>query len=136
VVAHGGFKRSQLVWGSNRVHVVDFDGLCLADPALDVGCFLAYLRPHRVYAGRHGYSAWFEAAAREFLGAYGDAAMAMGRRSETTAGLFERARLYEASHLFKIATRRLNRLNSPRQVEISAICAEIADCIGETRRRP
>jgi hypothetical protein len=131
VVAHGGFKRSQLVWSSDRVHVVDFDGLCLADPALDLGCFLAYLRPHRLYRGRRGYSEWFASAAAEFLGAYRQAAVATGRHSETSAGLLDRVRLYEASHLFKIATRRLNRLNSPRPAEISAICSEIAACVGQ-----
>ncbi len=43
--AHGGFKASQLLFHSRRVFVVDLDGFCLADPALDIGYFLAYLRP-------------------------------------------------------------------------------------------
>ena len=37
--AHGGFKASQLLFHSHHVFVVDFDGFCLADPALDVGYF-------------------------------------------------------------------------------------------------
>ena len=135
VVAHGGFKRSQLVWAADRVHLVDFDGLCLADPALDIGCFLAYLRPHRMYVRRRDDREWFEAAADEFLAAYREGAVALGRRAEALPDLCERAWLYEASHLFKIATRRLNRLNSQRQAEISAICEEIAGCISRPRSR-
>src|SRR5207248_2298677 len=35
--AHGGFKPSQLLFHSQRVFVLDLDGLCLAYPALDAG---------------------------------------------------------------------------------------------------
>jgi len=33
--------------------------------------------------------------------------------------------------LFKIATRRVNRLNSPRPKELTAILSEIATCLAE-----
>jgi aminoglycoside phosphotransferase (APT) family kinase protein len=134
VVAHGGYKRSQLIPAVDRVFVIDFDGMCAADPALDVGCFLAYLRPTRMYYGRRGYREWFLAAAAHFLAAYSDATITNGGRTDTVAGVLVRARLYEAAHLFKIATRRASRLSSPRPRELSAICEEIAGCLADPRR--
>ncbi len=44
VLAHGDFTAAQvLLDGSGRAGIVDVDTLCLAEPALDVGRFLAYL---------------------------------------------------------------------------------------------
>src|SRR5258708_23286264 len=68
--AHGGFKASQLLFHSHRVFVVDFDGFCLADPALDVGYFLAYLRPSGLWYHHPGMMPWFQAAAEAFTTAY------------------------------------------------------------------
>ena len=45
--SHGSYKSSQLMVRDGAVFLVDFDQFCLADPALDVGYFLAYLRPGR-----------------------------------------------------------------------------------------
>jgi hypothetical protein len=51
-------------------------------------------------------------------------------------GILERVRLYEAAILFKVATRRIHHLNSPRPHELSAMLGTIASCLaGEARRR-
>ena len=44
-------------------------------------------------------------------------------------GILKRSRLYEAALIFKIATRRVNRLNSPRPQELSAMLREITSCL-------
>ena len=124
--AHGGFKASQLLFHSSNVFVVDFDGFCLADSALDVGYFLAYLRPARLWYHRQGTREWFEQAATLFREAYREGMSKRGVSSATIDGILERSRLYEAALLFKIATRRVNRLNSPRPQELEAILSEIA----------
>jgi hypothetical protein len=49
----------------------------------------------------------------------------------TVDGILERSRLYEAALLFKIATRRVNRLNSPRPQELSGMLGEIAACLSD-----
>jgi thiamine kinase-like enzyme len=116
------------------VYVIDFDGTCLADPALDVGCFLAYLRPSRMYCGRNGHDDLFEATGAVFVAGYRETAITSRASSDGVQGILERARLYEASHLLKIASRRLNRLNSPRPLELSRICGEIAGCLDEPGR--
>jgi hypothetical protein len=127
--AHGGFKASQLLFHSHRVFVVDFDGFCLADPALDVGYFLAYLRPSGLWYHQQGMRQWFEQATEVFRGAYQEAMREKGVTSETLDAIMERSRLYEGALIFKIATRRVNRLNSPRPQELSAMLEEITACL-------
>ncbi|HEX6484343.1 MAG TPA: aminoglycoside phosphotransferase family protein [Ktedonobacteraceae bacterium] len=129
--AHGGFKASQLLFHSHQVFVVDFDGFCLADAALDVGYFLAYLRPSGLWYGRAGMRKWFEDAADVFIGSYRQAMTEHGVPEAAIDGILQRSRLYEAALLLKIATRRVNRLNSPRSGELSAMLREIAACLVE-----
>ncbi len=127
--AHGGFKASQLLFHSQRVFVVDFDGFCLADAALDVGYFLAYLRPSDLWYGRAGMRSWFEAASGVFVDTYRQAMLALSQAPACIEGIIQRASLYEAALLFKIATRRVNRLNSPRPQELGAMLKEITICL-------
>ncbi|GAC1567684.1 MAG: hypothetical protein NVS3B14_14500 [Ktedonobacteraceae bacterium] len=129
--AHGGFKSSQLLFHSHHVFVVDFDGFCLADPALDIGYFLAYLRPSSLWYLRQRARQYFEASAELFISAYRQAALERGIDPQESAGSVARSKLYEAALLFKIATRRVHRLNSPRPTELAAQLDEIALCITE-----
>ncbi len=124
--AHGGFKPSQLLFHSQHVFVVDFDGFCLADPALDVGCFLAYLHPGRLWYQRPGMRQWFEAAAEVFRNTYHQVMLDQDVAHTAIEGILNRSRLYEAAFLLKIATRRVSRLNSARPQELSAMLNEIA----------
>jgi Phosphotransferase enzyme family len=127
--AHGGFKASQLLFHSHQVFVVDFDGFCLADPALDVGYFLAYLRPSGLWYQNGGMREWFEQAAASFRSAYIQGMQAQGVDRESCENIVQRARSYEAALIFKIATRRANRLNSPRPQELTAMLDEIEACL-------
>jgi hypothetical protein len=127
--AHGGFKASQLLFHSHQVFVVDFDGFCLADPALDVGYFLAYLRPSGLWYHRPGMMPWFQGSAEVFTTTYRQAMLGLGIPQAAVDGILQRSRLYEAALLFKIATRRVNRLNSPRPKELAAMLEEVAACL-------
>ncbi|MGH2510303.1 MAG: phosphotransferase, partial [Ktedonobacteraceae bacterium] len=133
--AHGGFKASQLLYHDEAISVVDFDGFCLADPALDVGYFLAYLRPSGLWYGRQGMRTWFEMAADMFTTTYVEALHELGVAPTESTGIRHRAQLYAAALLFKIATRRVNRLNSPRASELASILAEITACLAQSTRR-
>jgi hypothetical protein len=132
--AHGGFKASQLLFHSHHVFVVDFDGFCLADPALDVGYFLAYLRPSGLWYRKSGAREWFEVAASTFRSVYREAMLSQGIDTSRADGILARSRNYEAALLFKIATRRVNRLNSPRPQELTMMLNEIAQCLAETTK--
>ena len=129
VMAHGSYKRTQVIADAERAYMIDFDSMCRADPALDVGSFLAYLRPVGLYYQRGGYREWFEVAAAQFVQGYRETVLSRDWGASSVDSTLERARLFEASRLFKIATRRINRLNSPRPTELMSICDEIADCL-------
>ncbi|MDQ6662181.1 MAG: hypothetical protein M3Z24_14600, partial [Chloroflexota bacterium] len=105
------------------------------DPALDVGYFLAYLRPSGLWYSRSGMREWFEQSANVFTNAYRQAMLEYGVSPSSVAGILERSRLYEAALLFKIATRRVNRLNSPRPKELAAMLHEVAACLAHEEGR-
>lgn len=128
--SHGSFKPSQLLFAADgRLVLTDLDHFDLADPARDIGYFLAYLHPTAVWYGRGGARQRFESSAAAFVGNYERAARELGLPADVTRGILDRSRLYEAALLFKIATRRANRLNSPRAGELSSILAEVTSCL-------
>jgi Phosphotransferase enzyme family len=123
---HGSYKPSQLMVRDGAVFLVDFDQFCLADPALDVGYFLAYLRPAGLWYHRAGRRAWFEATADAFRTTYLDRLAERGESADTCAGIARRAPVFEAALLLKIAARRANRLHSPRPGEVAAMLDEVS----------
>jgi hypothetical protein len=132
---HGSCKPSQLMVRDGAVFLVDFDQFCLADPALDVGYFLAYLRPAGFWYHRAGRRAWFEAAADAFLTTYLHRLAERGESAATCAGIAGRAPVFEAALLLKIAARRANRLHSPRAGEVAAVLDEVSRSLGLAERR-
>jgi aminoglycoside phosphotransferase (APT) family kinase protein len=131
---HGSYKSSQLLVRDGTVFVVDFDQFCLADPALDVGYFLAYLRPAGLWYRRAGRRAWFEAAADAFLTTYLHRLAERGESGATCAGIAGRAPVFEAALLLKIAARRANRLHSPRPGEVAAVLDEVSGSLAFAER--
>jgi hypothetical protein len=127
--AHGSYKPSQLLVRNGAVFLVDFDQFCLADPALDVGYFLAYLRPSGLWYHRAGRRRWFEAVAEDFLSTYLHRLAERGESATTCAGIAVRAPVFEAALLLKIAARRANRLHSPRPGEVAAVLDEVSHCL-------
>jgi hypothetical protein len=132
--AHGSFKAAQLVYRAKdeRVFVTDFDQLCLADPALDVGYFNAYLRPASFWYERDGTREWFETSSRTFRDAYGRAMVERRRPQHEVEAIAARSRAYEAALLFKLANRRPNRLQAPRLGELRTLLAEIDACLAHS----
>ena len=127
--AHGSYKPSQLLFRSGKVFLVDFDQFCMADPALDVGYFLAYLRPPGMWYHRAGTRSWFEQAAARFLRAYDQRLAERGADATSRAAVLRRCHVYEAALLLKVAARRPNRLHSPRAAEVRALLTEVSDCL-------
>ena len=127
--AHGSYKPSQLLFRSGSVFLVDFDQFCLADGALDVGYFLAYLRPPGLWYHRAGTRTWFAQAAATFLAAYDRRLAERGVDEATRTGIQRRCHVYEAALLLKIAARRPNRLHSPRPGEVAALLDEVRACL-------
>jgi hypothetical protein len=124
-----------LLFRSQRVFVVDFDSFCLANPALDVGYFLAYLRPSGLWHRRPSMRLWFDGSKARFVEAYRTALLERSVDEGTTEGMLQPACIYEAATLFKIATRRAHRLNASRPGELSAMLAEIEACLSDYARK-
>ena len=132
--AHGSYKPSQLLVRDASVFLVDFDQFCRADPALDVGYFLAYLRPAGLFYHRAGTREWFDTAAATFREAYLAALLEHGVPAADSTSILSRSAVYEAALLLKIAARRPNRLHSPRPGEVRTILDEIAGCLRAAER--
>ncbi len=129
-LVHGAFKPSQLVFcPSGHPVITDLDGTGEGDPALDVGYFLAYLRPRRLERAHHGNHAWYAAARDAFLDAYLAAPAHQGADPGQLAAVRRRAALFEAALLLKIASRRVRRLGSPRPAEPRWVAGQVERCL-------
>ena len=127
--AHGSFKSAQLLFRGDQLFITDFDQLCAADPALDVGYFLAYLRPSSFWYESRGVREWYDALQRVFLETYTRALGDLGCERLEAESVAARSHLYSAAVMFKIANRRPNRLNSVRAGELAAMLSEIGECV-------
>ena len=127
--AHGSFKPAQLLFRGDRLFITDFDQLCAADPALDVGYFLAYLRPPSLWYGRRETRDWYHSLERVFLQTYTGALADLGFQRLEAERVAARSQFYSAALIFKIANRRPNRLNSVRGAELEAMLVEIGECV-------
>jgi len=100
--SHGDFSPSQLIFSGDQCGLIDFDTICQAEPALDLGQFLAYLRLSARKAGgaasRDGQETTERVCAR-FLEAY---MRACGHGSEERERLQARVRLYEMVSLLRL----------------------------------
>jgi hypothetical protein len=106
---HGDFSYTQLVFDGPRPGLVDFDNFCVAEPALDLGQFLAYLS----YAGSKAQDGPGPDAARltERLAELFTAAY---MQAGGPADAMDRVGLYEATNLIRMAQHAWHNLKSRR----------------------
>jgi aminoglycoside phosphotransferase (APT) family kinase protein len=139
-LCHGDFTHSQVLFSGSDYGLIDFDNLCEADPALDLGQFCAYLeaaarkadeaRGVRTHLGRamrdrflDGYARHMEASSVEHLGARVDA--------------------YEEISLLRMTIRAWRQLK-PRRAATALACLEevrgrsttVAEAAAAVRGRP
>ena len=100
VASHGAFRTDQLMVANDEPVIIDLDGLCWADPARDIGNFLASLRWKAIREPR--YEAFNRASIPAFLKGYESVRMLPDER---------RTDRYEAGSMLKIAARRFRKLN-------------------------
>ena len=105
VPSHGAMRTDQYLIQDGELVLIDLDGFCWADPARDIGNFLAYLCWKAIRQPEHG--AFVESAGRAFLDGYLDARPNL----DVHPNLDERwLSLYQAASLLKIAGRRFRSL--------------------------
>jgi hypothetical protein len=97
---HGAMRTDQFLidGGTGGLVLIDLDGVCLAEPARDLGNLLAYLDWKAIR--RPGDAVWVERAGAAFLAGY-----AAGRQVRT-----DRVAVYRAGSLLKVAGRRYRSL--------------------------
>ena len=120
-LVHGDCKPSQFLIKDQQVALLDFDHCGMADPAVDVGTFLATLQQMQIKKiiknrGRPVPSiTWMPNVKQQFLEAYFQA-------SGSPSGLLERAAWYEAVGMLRKAIRAFER--SPFSPLPAALLAE------------
>jgi hypothetical protein len=116
-LGHGDFKYEQLLFDDMDCALVDLDTICEAEPALDLGKFLAHMRAEgrRMQERGSGSPRLVEELAEQFLRAYVRGA---GDSLEDEPRLRLRTALYEAIALLHMALRGQQNLNE-RRVEIT-----------------
>ncbi len=117
--SHGDFSYTQLLFHGPASGLVDFDNFCRAEPALDLGHFLAYLR----FAGVKARG--LEAAERAALGA--DLAARFTAAYVDAGGLAEalaRVPAYEAVSLVRLAEHAWQRFKGDRLGNVLTVLAE------------
>lgn len=120
-LVHGDCKPAQFLIQDAQVALLDFDHCGMADPAVDVGTFLATLQQMQVkqIMKNHGRparsAAWMPDLKQHFLEAYCDA-------SGSPSGFLQRAAWYEAVGLLRKAIRGFER--SPFSPLPAALLAE------------
>jgi hypothetical protein len=136
--SHGDFKHEQLLFDGASSGLVDFDGICQAEPALDLGKFLAHLRVEAdKFQGRESVSSPLgEELAERFLRAY---VLAADGQVEDERRLRLRTMLYEAIALLRLALLSQQDLDEPRVERTTALLEERISAITAdqdvTRRR-
>jgi hypothetical protein len=119
-LSHGDFQYGQLLFDGARCGLVDLDTICQAEPALDLGKFLAHLRfkAEQVLRRASMSSALGEQLAEHFLHAY---IGARGDQAVDERQLRLRATLYEGTTLLRLAVRGQLNLDEARRDIASAV---------------
>lgn len=120
---HGDFKPEQLLFDGASSGLVDFDTLCQAEPALDLGKFLAdfRLQARKMHKRASGSSALSEELAEQFLHAYVNT---VGDHLTNERQLRLRVLLYECISLLRLALRSQHDFNETRLRITTALLEE------------
>ena len=110
VLSHGDFTPSQVLIDDERCGVVDLDGLCWADPALDIGRFLAQLDLIVMKACGEGGRSIAADLGDSFLRGYQEASDGAGE----PAGTWSRVAFYRRASLLRSALHACRQLKAPR----------------------
>jgi aminoglycoside phosphotransferase (APT) family kinase protein len=121
VLSHGDFTPSQVLQHGPGSAVVDLDTLCWADPALDLGRFLAHLHLLGLKAGGPAARERVDALASEFLDGYA----AAGPRTSAAALASDRIAFYMATTLARSALHSCRQLKPERFAFATSLLEQI-----------
>jgi aminoglycoside phosphotransferase (APT) family kinase protein len=127
--SHGDFTYTQLIFDGVSSGLVDFDTVCQAEPALDLGQFLAYLRVAVQKAQRNAAvtpTTLAEELGARFLATYIEAA---GLDPTGAEHLRDRTAIYEIISLLRLALHSWQKLKPARIQNVLVVLEERAVCL-------
>ncbi|MDQ2998919.1 MAG: phosphotransferase, partial [Chloroflexota bacterium] len=126
---HGDFTYTQLVFEGNQAGLVDFDSICQAEPALDLGHFLAYLQVAGLKAAKLADGApntLVEQLSERFMTTY---LAAMGERVDEIGRLRVRVAIYQMISLLRRALRSWQKFKGSRLENALVVIEEEMACL-------
>ena len=131
--SHGDFTHTQIIFEGTVGGLVDFDTICQAEPALDLGQFTAYVRLAVAKATAAGTATEEDAEqlCLYFLQAYGQA---IDYTQNTITYLHERTQIYEVVSLLRIALHSWQKLKAVRLEQVMTILEERIACLPPLRQ--
>jgi hypothetical protein len=126
--SHGDFSYTQLIFDGKRSGLVDFDTMCQAEAALDLGQFLAYLRMavmKSLTTPKPGELAATEALCDRFLQTY-----QLHSGGARASAALQRVALYELISLMRLAFHSWQKLKPNRLENIIAVLEQRFDFHG------
>jgi len=127
--SHGDYTHTQLIFDGLQSGLVDFDTVCQAEPALDLGQFQAYLRLAAAKALSPAPDASPDRADQlctQFMKSY---TQTMGYPDMTTIQLLDRVAVYEVVSLLRIALHSWQKLKPVRLEQVMTILEERIACL-------
>jgi Ser/Thr protein kinase RdoA (MazF antagonist) len=118
--SHGDFTYTQLIFDGPRSGLVDFDTFCQAEPAMDLGHFLAYLR----FAEAKARGASPAAEQAELIGRLAGRFTAAYTGAGGDAAALERVAVYEALSLVRQAAHAWQNLKGARLEHVVTVLDE------------
>jgi thiamine kinase-like enzyme len=126
---HGDYTYTQVIFEGQRAGLVDFDSICQAEPALDIGHFLAYLRVAGFKAQKLADGApntLVEELGERFLTNY---LGAMGSHVEDVERLRVRVAVYQMISLLRRALRSWQKFKGSRLENALVLIEEEMACL-------
>jgi hypothetical protein len=122
-VCHGDFRHNQILFDQESATLVDFDSVCQAEPALDVGHFLAYLRltTRKVEPAIAGGTRVADELSQLFLNRY----LLADRLGLSEARVRARVAAYETLSLLRLALHGWQKFK-PHRIEVALSLLEEA----------
>jgi len=134
-LSHGDYTYTQLLFADDSCGLVDFDTICQAEPALDLGQFLAYLRLAAYKIQQRNAAQPTEHPAppmsvdelcTQFVTTYGRAA---GYHGQQMVQLQERVAAYEIISLMRITLHSWQKMKGDRLQLVTDLLEERITCL-------
>jgi hypothetical protein len=117
---HGDYKYSQLVFNGKASGLLDYDGICQAEPALDLGQFLAYQRMALLADGQPANGSIDELREAFLKNYFATSQLASADQAE----LRSRVNTYEMISLIRLVSHNWEKLKGPQLLTTYAVLEE------------